>query len=918
MYVRLKPYLPITLERFSFFALLAILFLFSINGYAQSDSLRYFLNEVQLNSAVNMRERVYVHMDKEVYQPGDTMYIAAYVTERLSQKLGSQANTLWGMITEPNGDIVIKERFLMVGGKAKGQFVIPEGTENGIYQLNAFTNWQKNLSGEGVFVGRFEVRSLKTPTVRWGIEELHKAYAPGDTVDIKVALKNAAYEPIAEQKIEATFGNEKYKLATDETGMANLKFLIMDTTKSIHPIDFWGYLSSYKRADYKDETFSIPLAIHSRKADLQFLPESGYMVDGIPSKIGFKATDSNGHPIAINGMLKDSQGSLVSVVQTIHDGMGYFNIVPRKAETYTFESFSHDYDFSDVKFPEILTTGLTLKFLKMDDTTAYIKILHNFLEAPGGSININHSGFSYLLAQGKFLSGTHIEVPIRDLPAGIMRVTFFDTLEQPMAERLVFVNKHKILRFNPNLNHTFLRTRKPSILDVHVTDFRGKPVKTHLSISVIDSVYCLGEFTKASSIVSSYLLHSELKGTIPDPEFYFTGENKEPYLDLLMITHGWRRFSWYKSIRNYREETKKMINHDKVEGQLLKRGEPVNDGQVTFIALSGMPPKSVNVDSTGKFWFMPRYDTYFAPDLLLKATSEKYKERVDIKIMPYDSLKNVAMARIGFKGLAEENAYMQKVLAEKATEPQQKFMLGDTKLLEMVNVTATKKDEFANSPKEMFGASRTYYKTYKDFDFMTDFSSLVQQTAPNIMIDYSSGRASFLGANSSMGTTTSSDPYSGPGLLLVIDDIARGKVLNEFDYLTIDDILDITVIRGNEAFYMYGAQANEGAIIVRTRIDATPNSQNSIFDKRNMEVLPAYCFEREFYAPKYDTFEKLNDPVPNLRTTIYWQNDVVTDENGNATIEWYNNDLTGAKVIRIEAFGENGQPGSYTRTYQLR
>lgn len=152
----------------------------------------------------------------------------------------------------------------------------------------------------------------------------------------------------------------------------------------------------------------------------------------------------------------------------------------------------------------------------------------------------------------------------------------------------------------------------------------------------------------------------------------------------------------------------------------------------------------------------------------------------------------------------------------------------------------------------------------------------------------------------------------------MIDGIQRGKVISDYDFYTIDDILDITVIRGNEGFYMYGEEANEGVIIIRTRANTSQANYQSIYDKQNMAVLPTYCADREFYLPVYDTPEKKADPVPDLRTTLFWHNNLETNDNGEVEIQWYNGDLRGTKIISIQAVGENGEVGSFTQSYFLR
>ena len=65
---------------------------------------------------------------------------------------------------------------------------------------------------------------------------------------------------------------------------------------------------------------------------------------------------------------------------------------------------------------------------------------------------------------------------------------------------------------------------------------------TNLSISVTDAG--LG-YDSSNNIYSDLLLTGDLKGDIPDAASYLSySENANDRLNLLMLTHGWRRFNW--------------------------------------------------------------------------------------------------------------------------------------------------------------------------------------------------------------------------------------------------------------------------------------------------------------------------------------------------------------------------------------
>jgi len=63
----------------------------------------------------------------------------------------------------------------------------------------------------------------------------------------------------------------------------------------------------------------------------------------------------------------------------------------------------------------------------------------------------------------------------------------------------------------------------------------------------------------------------------------------------------------------------------------------------------------------------------------------------------------------------------------------------------------------------------------------------------------------------------------------------------------------------------------------------------------------------EFYSPKYDTQESINNSTPDLRTTIYWKPNVLTDDKGNAKLDFYTADDPGTYSVIIEGVSEDGK-----------
>ncbi|MBD0825540.1 hypothetical protein ICJ85_16155, partial [Aestuariibaculum marinum] len=138
-------------------------------------------------------------------------------------------------------------------------------------------------------------------------------------------------------------------------------------------------------------------------------------------------------------------------------------------------------------------------------------------------------------------------------PQGIAEFTLFNSELKPLAERLVYVNPQKQLHINTTLDKTEYKTREKVNLSIKVTDENGLPVIAHLGLSVFDKLYENNQDSK--NILTHYMLSSQLKGNIYNPEYYFDENiplrHRQEALNLLMLTQGWRRYIW--NIENLKE-----------------------------------------------------------------------------------------------------------------------------------------------------------------------------------------------------------------------------------------------------------------------------------------------------------------------------------------------------------------------------
>ena len=334
-------------------------------------------------------------------------------------------------------------------------------------------------------------------------------------------------------------------------------------------------------------------------ARFSFFPEGGYLIDGIPTKVAFKALDAKGMPAKVAGRLLEN-GKDITKLESVHDGMGFVFILPIKGASYKAVLS----DGREFPFAEVVSSGLSVHLRKQTDE--YLEFL---LSQPKGAaaqaikLEGKMRGGLCCTATGTLSERLKIRIPLKEFPMqGIAEFTLYNADGQPMAERLVYIHPERKLHIELNTDSARYFTRGKGKLNVKVTDEAGNPVQAHLGLSIFDRAY--QNELNPENMLSYCYLSTEIKGNIHNPAYYFDSNNKDRQaaLDLLLLTQGWRRYVWEKA------DTAMLADcflSDEIKGKQIigkkKQKELANGGQL--IQVSGPSTKSqfIIVDSLGRF-----------------------------------------------------------------------------------------------------------------------------------------------------------------------------------------------------------------------------------------------------------------------------------------------------------------------------
>lgn len=496
------------------------------------------------------QDRIYLHTDKTFYTPGETLWFSAYVRDAATMKASIKSDIVQVQLISPKGNVENTYKLICKNGMAAGDFAFAVGCPGGIYKIKAFTNWQKNEPDSLYFEKEITVQDFVVPRLKMKLDFDRKAYGEGDEVIAKLNLESNDNQVLANYPFEYIVqveGNEiaRTKAVTGNEGIMHLKFKL---PKKLNSND--GLLNVMLNYDGINESISRSIPIVLNKISLKFYPEGGDLVANIPNKVAFKALNEFGKPADITGEIIDEEGKVVSTFSSYHQGMGAFILPCAEGVNYTAKITQPKGIEQEFALPEMLEHGYVLNVLEQNTTSLQLQIQSSANEEL--SLIAQVRGKIYYSTSVDAMNGVEkINIPVSMFPFGVCQLTLFDSKGIARCERLVFVNQHKQLRVDIITDKEKYLPREKVVATISVRDENNMPVATHLSLSVTNDELLSFADDKQGNILSQLFLEQDIKGKIEEPAYYFTKEPKALQgLDYVMMTSGWRRFSWEPIVQN--------------------------------------------------------------------------------------------------------------------------------------------------------------------------------------------------------------------------------------------------------------------------------------------------------------------------------------------------------------------------------
>ena len=873
-------------------SVLILLILCTATLYGQEDArLDSAVNIIAKQLAVFPQEKIYLHTDKPYYITGEKIFFRIFPLDAYSGKLEMLSRYVYVELISPADSAVQRLKIRPDStGLFYGAIPLPEDLPQGDYQIRAYTQYMLNQGESSFFSKRVKISDPQILSIQ---TESDFQFTEDGKINASLRFIDAkSKEVIIPQSINLRLNQDPpFTKRPDKDGRIRVKLTgPPDAPTRVLYAEFANNKSVFKQY--------IPIPYPEGDFDVSFYPEGGHLIPGHSSDVAFKALNSAGTAIDIKGEVVDSKGNVIMGFKTFHDGMGDFFINPMPDEHYQAVC---RYDDRTLRFdlPQAQKNTFALKTI-IRDNKLWIAI-NKFDAIPFPDLYlIIHSRGLVVYAKAWDSSKEFITFEKTLFPSGISHILLLTKDLQVISERLVFLlsDDTGTATFQTQKDYYNKREQVQAKIQIKGEDQQPLVAAGNFSIAVTNDREVIPDTTL--SILSGILLNSELKGHIDNPEYYFQKGNKdaERAADLLMKTHGWNRYAIPDIIRGKLSYPKIPFETSQKFSGTVKSGlipKPVKDFKVSLISLNNGFFDMTKTDENGCY-FIGNFEFPDSTKYVIQALNGKGKGR---------QMTDLYVDEDTFPGI--HTAWNQPVIKEEKKDSVIMDYVAKadlyytyengTRIVHLPEVQV--KGTYKNKDDDKY---KSFYYSEPDYSFSSEtieksgvaFTKDLLYRVPGVMVSGNSIR--IRGA-------------PGPPLI-IIDDMPLmadddQETIDNLNMLSVYDIGKIDVLKNISNTAIYGMRGANGVIVIYSKRGEWHGASPS-FNIKQLTPL-GYQLPIEFYSPKYDTQESINNSKPDLRTTIYWKPNAITDAAGNAGLDFYTADDPATYSVIIEGISADGR-----------
>jgi hypothetical protein len=932
-----------------FYAILCGLLLSSGAATAQTDS--SFLNRALTLYdgfiAAHPFEKVYVQQDKPYYNPGDTLWFKAYTVVGPHHQLSALSGILTVELIGPMDSVLQRMHLLLNAGVAWNNFNLPRNYKAGNYRIRAYTRWMQNdseflfdrpfsVSGIAATHAPLSAETIALPDVQFFPEGGSLINGVRSRVAIKVTDKSGYGEDMKGYVMDSS-GDTVAAVATQHLGMGVFALL---------PQSGKTYMA--KLTGNNGQKLSIPLPAAADQ--------------GFTLAVNYTGQDSIYVKVAVNNSTLAARSGTSFYIIGESAGKIYFVSKGQLISTgLTSVIASNRFPSGIARFTLFSQEGLPLcervTFIRSRDTLSVAvssaaqkyatrqKVAVHFVVKNGdgqpvtgtfsaavvnesrigmdidrqsnimSALLLNDDLKGYIENAGYYFNHTaqsNADLDVLMLTQGYRRFAWKTILKDSAMEKLRY-QPQKSLEIGgllktasgkpvPKGSITLLASKENLVLDT-VTDVAGRFLFTNINLADTSKLILRARKANNGSNVSIY---------VQQPEY-------PPVNKIVPVSREKVMMSKENAVamRANFEDYQKQLRQDS-----LRNGVPLIGVKITA-KRTAKPDRFNNYGTSPEvFVNMHRLLTEFTSlkeGLLYSVPGLKFTDGHFV----YEGHGAVILIDgLDRDGDAVDYYYPKEIDNIRMISPFGKspaYIIVTSKTSAGTDTASTQlkqvniKSNRVNKGQDLAGSANLNGPGNADQVIMGDkLSSCIR------LSDCLQGRIAGVAFRSD-GTPysiRSQNRFNGQLDMVIILDGAQlpGSALND---INVNDVNSIEVLKSKGYVAVYGSNAGGGALVITTKRASNPDYVTSA-SPAGLIAIPfkGYHLSREFYSPVYNAPQKYAD-VQDLRSTIYWKPNILTDKDGKASMEFYNADTKGTYRVVIEGIDDDGNLGRQAYRYKV-
>jgi len=902
-----------------------LLLLFILPVFCQFKSLEEKILKRDSLNLFSPREKIFIHHDKPAYHLNDTLWFRGYLLTSDEHLPSDSSGLAYVEIIDAAGNLVKRISNPCYAGSFYNNITLTDAEfKQGDYLLRAYTNWMRNFGDSLFYQSHFRI--IDPSAGEWKINIRNLRYQQQRLL-FYAGLTSAAKKPLASKRVTVKVYEKKKtifrrQMITDYGGNLFLDTLL--ATSGTHQQLQLSIESS------ENISLKFPLTEASKQLiDVQFLPEGGMFIAGRQQRLGIKALNTYGKGTAIKGIIKDSKGQNVTDFATVFKGMGIVSFVPAEGESYV-AVLDNGLSF---KLPSVQSSGTSLQVmndadsLKMKvDATADLHGLAYYFTASVKGITVA-KGRIKTTAQPYTLS-LHKKL----FPSGITVFTLYNAAMEPVNERAVFIWQEDQLKLTITPHQDIYRTKDSVMLRLKAMNHNNENIIGSFSMAVIDTSQV--KITPGGENLLSYMvLSADIKGDVEDPYYYFT-HSSSPATDALMLTQGWVSYQ--------RDTSTPLFSYEKeflIQGKVTNTfNKPVANSNITLFGKEGTGAAFIldtMTNNKGQFTFT--HFPYFMKDsisMVIRALNKKGKAfnvGVELTEPSFPSVESLSADNVRQDDILFDTAARQTINKQKELAAQ---LQRDDNYLKEVIVKSKLRIPGSKNLNEDGGADETITETALSKTPKVSLLEVLQNQVKGFHIGQlprSTPLYYMVNANIARFIIDGVDlhffyqPPSGTGAPPLLNNDYIMFLQGYLRYFSAEDIAGIEIMN----YPRYNSTYRSSYLSIEERMNSGPATRDFSFIEITTKTGSGPFFKRVpgmylykplapvlgklFYSPRYTS----RDSVPliaDLRSTIYWNPEIITDTSGEATVSFYTSESNNNYLILLQGMDLNGGLGFITQT----